>query len=121
MTGISEVTSLPAAIAALERHNGNAAEVSRAIRLLKDRLAWIDSRTISINRMDFEIFREVQVRHRKDWPASFSTNLWQDVWPFVTRGSTPDDDRQHVRGMIPKLDEICHHYLLDRSVAVLHQ
>jgi hypothetical protein len=41
---------------------------------------------LDITETDFADLKALQIRHRWDWPAVFSTNPQGDIWPFVTRG-----------------------------------
>ena len=60
--------------------------------------------TIGLSPEEFEEFRDVQIRPRADWPAIFSCNQYQKVWPFRSYGYTgPVTD---IQGEIPRLDEI---------------
>ena len=61
---------------------------------------------IFIDREKFEEFRDVQIRPRADWPATFSCNSWNEVWPFSSYSATPEGDRVPLQGLIPQLDEI---------------
>lgn len=61
---------------------------------------------IFIDREDFEEFRDVQIRPRADWPATFSCNSWHEVWPFSTYSATAEGDRIYLQGQVPQLDEI---------------
>ena len=55
---------------------------------------------------EFEEFRDVQIRPRADWPATFSCNQYEEVWPFLTYGWHAEEQRLHLAGAIPLLDEI---------------
>ena len=64
-------------------------------------------KVIKITQSGFEDFRDVQIRPRFDWPATFSCNEDADVWPFITLGYTDHSSRMLIeRGDIPHLDEI---------------
>ena len=60
--------------------------------------------TIALTQNEFEDFRDVQIRPRADWPATFSCNVWREVWPFNSYGYTRE--RIYLEGQIPRLDEI---------------
>lgn len=62
-------------------------------------------KTIKLTYEEFQNFRDIQIRLRWDWPATFSTN-GREIWPFVTYGYTDLEDREDVKGQIPVLDEI---------------
>ena len=41
-----------------------------------------------------------------DWPAVFSTNNRREIWPFVTNGYTPEENRKQVRGESRVIDAL---------------
>ena len=43
---------------------------------------------IELRTEDFDVFKEVQVKPRWDWPACFSTNSRGERWPGVTHELT---------------------------------
>jgi hypothetical protein len=90
------------------RRHGDAERIRELYRL-------IGSRTLAMSRDEYEAFREVQLRQRWDWPATFSTNSDRDIWPFITRSRTPRAQRVNVRGMSPLLDRIADACLNDRQ------
>ena len=61
---------------------------------------------IFIDWEDFEEFRDVQIRPRADWPATFSCNGWNEVWPFNSYGATSEGARVYLQNQIPQLDRI---------------
>ena len=71
-------------------------------------------RTIRISHEEFEDFRDVQIKSRTDWPATFSCNQWGEVWPFNTLGYTHQSERLMLEGKIPLLDEIVKIILSER-------
>jgi hypothetical protein len=70
---------------------------------------------ITLTREQFEEFRELQIRPRFDWPATFSANRRGDVWPYKTRGHTPKGERIPLRGLYPVLDKIVAAYVVERK------
>ena len=68
---------------------------------------------IILSREEFEEFRDVQIRPRADWPATFSCNKSHEVWPFHNFG--PTGWKIYLDGQIPRLDEIVRIVLNDRS------
>ena len=72
-------------------------------------------RTTTISVEDFELFRDIQIRSRWGWPASFSCNMHREVWPFAGFGPTPQGKRQYPIGSIPLLDRIVEVVLSRRS------
>ena len=50
-----------------------------------------------------------------DWPAVFSTNNRREIWPFVTNGYTPEENRKQVRGESRVIDEVADFYLKVRN------
>jgi len=67
-------------------------------------------KTLEITKEQFDEFKRLQVKKRWDWPASFSTNIRGAIWPFVTNGRTPLEDRNDVRGVSPLLDRVADIY-----------
>lgn len=59
--------------------------------------------------MEREILEEIVrlvMMHRRDWPAVFSANMIQDLWPQSQFGRTAHRNRMQLRGAIAALDEI---------------
>ncbi len=71
-------------------------------------------RVIFVSRAEFEDFRDVQIRPRADWPATFSCNQYGQVWPFGSYGHTPEGERLYLQRQISKLDEIVAIVLAER-------
>ena len=69
---------------------------------------------IHIDVEEFEEFRDVQIRPRADWPATFSCNRWREVWPFSNYGRTPEGNKIDPQGLFPRLDQIVGIVLNDR-------
>ena len=64
-------------------------------------------RTHCLTLPEFEEFRDVQIRSRRDEsPATFSCNEYGEVWPFVTYGHHAESERLQLKGAIPLLDKI---------------
>ena len=55
---------------------------------------------------EFEFFRDVQIKPKWGWPATFSCNRKRQVWPGTTFGPTPELEREYVEGVRALLDEI---------------
>jgi len=72
-------------------------------------------KALEITRDQFDEFKKLQVKKRWDWPATFSTNSQGSIWPYVTNGRTPIEDRNNVRGESPLLDEIADRYTTMRE------
>ena len=70
--------------------------------------------TVRITRAEFEEFRSLQRRCRWDWPATFSTNRRNEIWAYITRGYTPFEQRQNLRGLSPILDIVANKYRIAR-------
>lgn len=51
---------------------------------------------IGLSQEEFEEFREVKIRPRADWPATFSCNALGEVWPFTSYGHTYEVQRIHL-------------------------
>jgi len=54
---------------------------------------------LTLTRAEFDDLKALQRKKRWDWPAVFSVNNRRDIWPFVTRGWTPEQEREPVRGL----------------------
>ncbi len=70
---------------------------------------------IQLTREEFEEFRDVQIRRRYDWPATFSCNGRGEVWPFATYSHTSESERVQLKGVFPVLDLIVERLLLAKS------
>ncbi|MGA7832143.1 MAG: hypothetical protein WCA21_14385 [Terracidiphilus sp.] len=68
-----------------------------------------------ITREEFDEFRRLQIRRDWIWPAKFSTNIYGELWPWVTNGKTPIELRKDVRGLSPLLDEVGRLYRMSRN------
>ena len=71
-------------------------------------------RYIPISRDEFEEFRNLQVKNRWDWPASFSCNQKNEVWPWIGFGYSAEEDRIHLEGKVRLLDQIVEIVLQER-------
>lgn len=69
--------------------------------------------SVPITREEFNKLRQLQIKFRLDWPATFSANEHGHIWPYITPGYTTEDNRLHVRGALDFLD-----YLADEYVSV---
>jgi hypothetical protein len=69
---------------------------------------------LTITRAEFDHLKALQLKKRWDWPAVFSVNNRCDIWPFVTRGWTPEQEREPVRGLSRVVDEVAERYLSER-------
>ena len=69
---------------------------------------------IKLTSEELEEFREVQIRPRADWPATFSSNDLEAVWPFISYGHTYEVQRRYLQGKIPLLDKIVKIVLQER-------
>ena len=66
--------------------------------------------TLAFN--EFEQFRDVHVKHRWDWPATFSCNPSGQVWPTPGYGFTNEEDRMYLsRREYPTLHTIVDAFL----------
>ena len=72
-------------------------------------------KTIEITRKQFDEFKQLQVRKRWDWPATFSANPAGQIWPYVTNGPTPDEKRDYVQGVSTLLDQVAAIYTAHRE------
>jgi hypothetical protein len=53
--------------------------------------------TLTLTQDAFDHLKALQRKKRWDWPATFSTNCRGDIWPFATRGYTPEKEREELR------------------------
>lgn len=65
---------------------------------------------LHVTRGDLERIQLLQLMHRVDWPAVFSTN-GSCIWPQIVRGWTPFGSRLQVRGICGVLDAIADRYV----------
>lgn len=74
-------------------------------------------RYITLAYNEFEQFRDVQVKSRWDWPATFSCNPSGQVWPPPGYGFTDEADRIYLsRRDYPTL-----HMIVDALLSVHHK
>ena len=55
---------------------------------------------------EFTFFRDVQIKPKWGWRATFSCNSKGEVWPSTRFGYTPERERVHMEGVRALLDEI---------------
>jgi hypothetical protein len=67
--------------------------------------------TVPITQEEFTKLRQLQIKFRWDWPATFSANEHGHIWPYVTPGYTVEDNRLHVRGALDLLDYLADEYI----------
>jgi hypothetical protein len=72
---------------------------------------------IRITYEEFIRFIRLQRKKRWDWPATFSTNPQGEIWPYVTKGLTPENDRDFVQGELDLLDQVAGIYSELREAA----
>ena len=70
--------------------------------------------SLKITRSEFTEFRNLQHKRRWDWPATFSANRKDEIWPYRTSGLTPLELRKNLRGVSPLLDRIATKYRMAR-------
>lgn len=73
-------------------------------------------RTYRMNRKEFADFRDVQIKPKAGWPASFSCNAKGEVWPRSRSGFHQQEDRIQMKGHIPMLDNVVDDVLEASSV-----
>ena len=71
--------------------------------------------TVPVTREEFNRLRQLQLKFRWDWPATFSANEHGHIWPYITPGYTTEDIRFHVRGALDILDYLADEYINIRS------
>jgi hypothetical protein len=64
--------------------------------------------TITAN--EFAELERLQVKSRRDWPLVFSANCRGDVWAYFTRGYSPEEQREELRGVSRILDRVVKKY-----------
>lgn len=65
---------------------------------------------ISVPKGDFEKLKQLQIE--RGWKRlAFSTNYKEQIWPATRLGLVPEDEREHMAGVIALLDEIVCEYL----------
>jgi hypothetical protein len=52
---------------------------------------------LRLSRSELVELKHLQIRRRRDWLATFSANEYGNIWPFVSRGWTPLENRREVR------------------------
>ena len=70
---------------------------------------------LSLTQAEFDDLKTLMRMKRWDWPAVFSTNNRREIWPFVTNGYTPEENRKQVRGESRVIDEVADFYLKVRN------
>ena len=65
---------------------------------------------------ELEKLKQIQIKHRRDWPAAFSTNIRCEVWPFCCYGHTSYENREFVHGSSKTIDDVAHEYLKIRRI-----
>ena len=71
-------------------------------------------KTFPLTRREFEKFRDAQIKSHAHWPAVFSCNANEDVWPFVTYGFTYESERRYLNGKFNLLTRVVREVLQDR-------
>lgn len=66
---------------------------------------------LPMTREQFEAMRHLQVRRRRDWPATFTVSPAGRIWAFRRWGNTPTTERVQVRGLSSIIDAIADAYL----------
>ena len=61
---------------------------------------------LSLTQAEFDDLKTLMRMKRWDWPAVFSTNNRREIWPFVTNGYTPEENRKQVRGESRVIDAL---------------
>ena len=67
--------------------------------------------SVRLTRAEFSKLRQLQVKFRWDWPATFSANQHGHIWPYITPGYTPESDRLQLRGASELLDLLADEYV----------
>jgi hypothetical protein len=70
---------------------------------------------ILVTRSQLEEIKQLQLKKRSDWPATFSVNCHGRIWPFAKWGHTPDYNRDPIEGISPTLDAVAGRFLYLRS------
>ena len=72
-------------------------------------------RTRHMTVAEFKFLRDVQIKPRWGWPATFSCNGRGRVWPSTRFGPTPEHEREAMNGVRALLDEVVEDVLYVRS------
>lgn len=67
---------------------------------------------VTLTDSEFQELRDLQLRYRMDWPATFRVSPSGDeIWPWITTGLTPRAIREDVRGVSSVLDGVAEIFL----------
>ena len=66
---------------------------------------------VPLAQKEFDRLRQMQVKFRWDWPATFSANEYGNIWPFKTYSHTPEFKRIPLRGASELLDYLADEYI----------
>jgi hypothetical protein len=61
---------------------------------------------LKVTSVELAQVKSLEARKRKDWKSGFSTNPQGEIWPFVVRGLTPEEQRENIRGRCSVIDKI---------------
>jgi hypothetical protein len=71
---------------------------------------------LTLTQAEFDELKALQRTKRWDWPAVFSVSPRDgEIWPYVRRGYTPEQEREPVSGLSRVIDEVAKRYLKLRS------
>ena len=67
---------------------------------------------LPMSKREYQALLDLQVKRRSDWPAVFSVNKDEKVWPWVCYGPTPEEERQYAPlADHPRLREIAQNFI----------
>ena len=66
---------------------------------------------VQLRKEELDNLRYMQIRFRRDWPATFSANCLGHIWAFNTYEYTPEELRLQLRGASALLDYLADEYL----------
>jgi hypothetical protein len=72
-------------------------------------------KNLTITEEELEELKRIQIEHHWKWPAAFCTNRSGDIWPCETRGYTPPEQKEQIRGISKLIDAIATEYLNVRT------
>src|SRR5258708_37653892 len=65
---------------------------------------------VTVTSYELAELERLQVKSRRDWPLVFSANCRGDVWAYFTRGYSPEEQREELRGVSRILDRVVKKY-----------
>jgi hypothetical protein len=70
----------------------------------------LEAEIVTITAYDLAELERLRVKSRQDWPLVFSANCRGNVWAYFTRGYSPEEQREELRGVSQILDRVVKKY-----------